>query len=200
MPPRRAPYGRNAYLQSLAHPTVGKAAQGAARAMGMPAPPADKPPVLGPSDTSFNIYPWWDKKSDGAQDWFTTARAFSLAGGATNSAITGISFVVPSNTRAVLKQFLMEVINPTTAIDVYLTLLRNGQPIVGWNNTPFRAMSASYQGLPYNDVNILLDEGETFTASYTNGNAATTWTTGLQVSGWFINKTDIKRLSGNLRY
>lgn len=196
--PRNPRYGRNSYLQSLAHPTVGKAGQ-SARAVGMPSPPAIEPAVLGPTDTSFNIYPWWDKKSDGAQDWFTTARAFSLAASTLNSAITGISFKVPANTKAVLKQFLMEILNPTTATDVYLTLLRNGTPIAGWNNTPFRSLAAAYEGLPYNEVNILLDEGETFTATYSN-NTATVWTTGFQASGWFVNKTDIKRLSGNLRY
>lgn len=199
MAPRGPRLGRNSYLQSLAHPTVNQVAQ-SARAIGMSAPPATEPAVLGPTDTSFTIYPWWDKKSIAAQDWFVTQRAFTLAAGATNSKITGISFRVPANSMMVVKQFLMEVINPTTAIDVYLTLLRNTQPVVGWTNTAFRAMSASYQGLPYNEVNIIFDEGELFEASYTNGNAATAWTTGLQVSGWFVNKTDIKRLSGNLRY
>ena len=149
--------GRNSYLQSLAHPESAVSAPGVGGSRLPVLTPSVDPKQLGPQSSSLLIYPWWDQEYDSAQDWMVEQRAFTLAASATNSAITGISFTVPANARAVLKQFLMEILSPTTATDVFLTLLRNEQPIPGWSRVPYRSLPAAYQGLPYNGLNLRFD-------------------------------------------
>ena len=196
---RRSTGHGNAYLESLGHPVTATSPSGAA-SMGIPPLDPAASAALGPSSSILGISPWWLYKYENAQDWYQSNLNFNLAAGAVASLVTAFSQQVPINSKLILKQFVIQITNPTNLTNVFVTLLRNNNPINGWSNILFLPMNAATEALPYNDVDLRFDEGEIFTATFTNGNAGTAWVVGILASGWFVQKSDIARLQGGVRY
>jgi hypothetical protein len=109
-------------------------------------------------------------------------------------------FTVPASSRAVLKQFVIEIQAPTTATNVTVSLLRSGNPIIGFQNIAFIPMNAATQALPFNGVDLRFNNNETLSAVFTNNNPGTAWTVGISGSGWSVPQADIDRLSGPIKY
>ena len=190
----------NDYLQSLARPSVSTQPGGAA-SLGMDAPsPSPSAGASGPTSAVVSVFPWWMFKSESSQAWYQANLNFALAANTSNLVVTNFSFQCPPSCKLVLKMFEIQVTSPTTAITVFCTLLRNGQPINGWNNVRFNPSNAATLLLPFNDVNEILQENETLTASFTNQNIATAWTVGIVAAGWYTLLSEITRLSGGVRY
>jgi hypothetical protein len=186
----------NRHLNQIEHPVLPRGGRGGAFPL---MPGVAPPPANGPQGTVLAVEPWWRFEYESAQDWYRKNLAVALPAAIGTTAVPAFSFTVPPNTRMVLKQFIIQITNPTNATDVVATLLRNGQPIAGFNAIAFLPMVAATEALPYNDLNIRFGGGDTFTASFTD-NTATAWTVGITASGWFVGESDIQRLMGGVSY
>ena len=155
---------------------------------------------LGPTGSTLNVSPWWLYEYESAQDWYSANIQFVLAAGAQNFAVPNFGFTVPQGNRMVLKQFIIGVQNPTTAINVSVALMRGNAPISGFSQVFFLPMAAATQDLPFNDLNLRFNGTDQFSAQFSNGNAGTAWTLNIQASGWYVLQTEIDRLQGGVRY
>lgn len=152
----------------------------------------------GPTSAVLSIEAWWQRQYESGRAFMRHDFFIALAAGATIDA--GLVFEVESGRRGVLKQMLILIQNSTALTDVSVRLLLDGKPVQGWDDVPLLPAPVSFQGLPYNDIDVQMDQGQKLTAQFINNNPATAWTVGLQLSGWTVSAADILRLQGGISY
>ncbi len=160
-------------------------------------PPGQGIASTGPTSAVLSIDPWWKNEYESARDFMRHDFFIALPASVTIDA--GLEFQVEAGRRGVLKQMLIMIQNSTALTDVTIRLLLDGKPIQGWDDVPLLPAAVTFQALPYNELNIRMDQGQKLTAEFTNNNA-TPWVVGLQLSGWSVSIADITRLSGGISY
>lgn len=160
-------------------------------------PPGQGIASTGPTAAVLSIDPWWKNEYESARDFMRHDFFIALAASSTTDA--GLEFEVESGRRGVLKQVLIMIQNSTALTDVSIRLLLDGKPVQGWDDVPLLPAAVTFQALPYNELNVRMDQGQKLTAQFINRNI-TAWTVGLQLSGWTVSSADITRLSGGINY
>ncbi len=156
------------------------------------------PSAAAPAATRAGVVcSWWKNEYESARDFMRHDFFIALPASVTIDA--GLEFQVEAGRRGVLKQMLIMIQNSTALTDVTIRLLLDGKPIQGWDDVPLLPAAVTFQALPYNELNIRMDQGQKLTAEFTNNNA-TPWVVGLQLSGWSVSIADITRLSGGISY
>lgn len=157
-----------------------------------------------PAPPQVEVFPWWDRQWAAAQAWRAKVLNATVVAGQTagqSTFLTGFTYTVPANMRAVLKAMKMTVQNPVATINLALTLFKGGAPIQGWDGIAFDPVAATALILPFNDMNITLEQGDVITAAFAEASApASGWTVSLQAYGWQITQADIDRVQPSLKY
>ena len=159
-----------------------------------------------PPPPSVTVYPWWLYQWKLATSWSiptnSNALNFTAALNATTAVPNGVGqfrYTCPQGNRAVIKTVWATVQNSTAAMLLSWTLLRNGAPIQGWINVYFPPVATTALIIPFNGVDIELDEGETLTAQFTETSGAN-WVCSMQATGWQIGKREIERVQQGFEY
>lgn len=165
-------------------------------------PPGVSP--IPPQPPQVYVFPWWFVQWESAQALNVSALNFTVTAGQLATPanfITGFSYQVPVGNRSVVKAMKMTVENPVATTNLAVTLFKNGAPIQGWNGIAFDPVAATALILPFNDMNILLQQNDVFTAAFAEAsNPASNWTCSLQAYGWTITQSEIDRVQGTFRY
>lgn len=164
-------------------------------------PPGVMPPV---QQFSVQVNPWWDKKWDAAQAWNILAQNFTVAAGQAATPanyVTNFLYQVPTVNRSVIKAALLTIQNPVATTDVRMTIFVNDAPVQGWNGIAFPPLSATAEVIPFNDINITLQQNDVVHVAFSEqSNPAASWTCSLQLLGWQITQNEIERVQGLLKY
>lgn len=145
-----------------------------------------------PSGNDFfglNVYTTANTRS-GAQ-----AKVATLPAGVGQS-IFSVPVKIPPMMKGVLRVVNIYVDAPTTTLDVDFITRINGGPIQGWTFASFprsaNNLSIAFPGIARLPLGSLLD------VQIINRSAAGPWVIGVQISGWYWNVLEAKKLFGDL--
>jgi hypothetical protein len=162
------------------------------------------PPVGGPgggalrAQPMLSIFPWWLYEYPTAQDWNIASLNFTVAAGVVTP-VPNFTLTTSPQNLGVIKYVQMSVQNSTPTMDVRLTLLINGAPVIGYTGVAFPPGTAGLIVSEFSGMIVRMPQGSTLTASFAETSGAP-FICSLQALGWQVPLVDVDRLTGGLSY